>query len=94
MNLSVKTLNKELYHLLNNLRSNNVYKRIVDLRNDFIHNNTPTNLDSGLSIKKQEGKTEFSFKQGNYVKSKDIVSAISKSFEHLKNTINDFEKLL
>ena len=86
----VKSVNKDLHEFLTSLNKDEAYKKVSNLRNDFIHNNSPTNLDSG--IKKEDGVISFGI--GDYVNSSEIIETIKIGFSHLQSTVTKFNELL
>lgn len=83
----VKSHNNELHKFMEKLNKDTRYKEVVKLRNDFIHNNAPTNLSSGIS--EANGVTTFS--KGTYTTSTELIDIINKSLLYLQECVNKFK---
>lgn len=83
--------NTDVHDLLMSIKSDDNYIDLSNLRNDFIHNNSPANLDSGI---KESGNGVTAFGKGHYVKSSEIIEIFKKGLEHLQTTVIKFDELL
>ncbi|OMC83351.1 Cthe_2314 family HEPN domain-containing protein [Viridibacillus sp. FSL H8-0123] len=86
----LKPFNKRLHSCLSTFREDESYIKLVTLRNDFIHNNTPTNLDFGFSEEKPGVR---SFGKGKYVKSQEVVDIANNGIKHLQDIVKKIQEL-
>lgn len=87
---SLKEENLELYDELKQAIEDVEYFQISELRNDFTHNNNPTNLTSG--VERNEGIITIS--QGVRTSNDDILKSIKEGLSHLERTKLAIEKAL
>lgn len=72
---------KELFDYLESIRSNDVYKRVSEFRNNMTHNYRPNQIDSGINQCEKDGKTTISITVGNYTPTTKFVNNINESID-------------
>ncbi|MGA3601748.1 Cthe_2314 family HEPN domain-containing protein [Lysinibacillus agricola] len=87
---SLKEENLELYDELKQAIDDVEYFQISELRNDFTHNNNPTNLTSG--VERKEGIITIS--KGVRTSNNVILKSIKEGLSHLERTKLAIEKAL
>lgn len=80
----LKTRDKELFEFLDSIKTNNVYLRVNEFRNNITHNFRPNQIDSGINQKKQGGGiTITTMSVGNYTPTNEFVTNINESIDLL-----------
>lgn len=86
----LKSKNPELYAELKKIMRDEEYFQLGELRNNFTHNNSPTNLTSG--VERKDGIITVS--QGVRTSNDDILKSIKEGLSHLERTKLAIEKAL
>lgn len=83
---------KGLRFMLKKMLNNDIYRTNNRLRNDFTHNQMPTNLSSGAKTEEHDGKIKVTLSKGEYTSSNQIISNIDAMLDFLKDQFVDFNK--
>jgi len=89
--LKLKDKNMDLYTFMNKIRNNRRNRKANGLRNNFVHNQAPTDLSSPL---KKMSNGSVAIGKGEYTSSKDILVVVDSVLDYLQETKIQFEKIL
>ena len=82
--------NDVLHKFMKNIRYDKRYTRASKLRNDFIHNNAPTNLSAGIS----EVNGIVTYSKGTYTTSTELKDIVYNVLLYLQECVNKFNDSL
>lgn len=84
----LKNKDRGLHDYLDNLKSNGIYKKTNEIRNSFMHNYRPNQIDSGLSYSEKDGSLTISFGIGQYTTTTEILKIVEDSIDLLSDISN------
>ncbi|MER1958815.1 MAG: Cthe_2314 family HEPN domain-containing protein [Solibacillus sp.] len=87
----IRKINPQLYQLIKKVHKDPRFITGVDLRNNFTHNNAPSNLSSGIT---RELKGIIAIGKGSYTSSESIKNAIVDLMDYLTKTKKQLEVYL
>jgi hypothetical protein len=85
---ALKNADVELYIYLNDIRKNDTYKAVEELRNNITHNFRPHQVDSGIKRTKKEGSFSIVGGVGNYTTTTEFVNNIELSLDLIAEIID------
>lgn len=79
----LKTKNLELFSKLNKIKYSKKFKRVSKIRNDLTHNFPHNEINSGVTIKKDGTKLEYSLKVGDYTTASKTILFMNDALDNL-----------
>ena len=80
----------DLVKYLDKVRNEDIYKKVLEFRNNITHNYRPNQITSGVNKEKRaDGSIVIDYDIGNYTTTEEFVNNIEKAIELLAKIVND-----